>query len=453
MTSTPTPGAALDAPDFFSVEGLAVNAGVGQVERHTLSPVEAHNHIRPFLRDNYHFENAGRVQGFVRILASVNDRNKAWTSDDAQSFLEHIVNGNGVIRIGDVLHFRPVSHYIGQRTGNLSFQRGYFPIFEFMSSDLILKTTLHKNTNHLYTILEHNYEEIQEVMRSCIGGMVGAKTWRDTTPNLPPMLQSDLDGVLVFKSLTTVYLQYLNRFKDAIKQHPDLAGFIQDFASWFNTWAADVCSDPPTFHDTVTNADPATRRLVLNQLREELDRLVSIVDRESGIKKKAHQAPHTGMTPEQRRQAKIMQLKYTYDPPGELRPEGPRHDNDFADISQIRVAPTHDELLCPSAQYLPVFSPDAPHHLSPDSMERHLDIQFRLLREELIAPIRGSIVTIDNDVTTMLQSQGRARRKTEQTKLEQLLAKGGGAYKTSGFDSVFFRVYANAEFCPRRRSR
>ncbi|EKM48784.1 uncharacterized protein PHACADRAFT_202401 [Phanerochaete carnosa HHB-10118-sp] len=86
-------------------------------------------------------------------------------------------------------------------------------------------------------------------------------------------------------------------------------------------------------------------------------------------------------------------------------------------------------------------------------MERHLDIQFRLLREELIAPIRGSIVTIDNDVTTMLQSQGRARRKTEQTKLEQLLTKGGGAYKTSGFDSVFFRVYANAEFCPVKAER
>lgn len=39
--------------------------------------------------------------------------------------------------------------------------------------------------------------------------MIGVKTWKDTTPYLPPMLQSDLDGVLVFKSLTTVYLQYV----------------------------------------------------------------------------------------------------------------------------------------------------------------------------------------------------------------------------------------------------
>ena len=69
-----------DTPDFFSAEGLAVNAGAGNVERHSLTPVEAHNHMRPFMRDNYHFESAARVQGFVRIFASVNDRNKAWVS-------------------------------------------------------------------------------------------------------------------------------------------------------------------------------------------------------------------------------------------------------------------------------------------------------------------------------------------------------------------------------------
>lgn len=47
-------------------------------DRHNLTPSEAHNHIKGFLGDNYHFENASRMQGFVRILASVNDRNKAW---------------------------------------------------------------------------------------------------------------------------------------------------------------------------------------------------------------------------------------------------------------------------------------------------------------------------------------------------------------------------------------
>ena len=61
--------------------------------------------------------------------------------------------------------------------------------------------------------------------------------------------------------------RFLNRFKDSIKNHPDLVEFIQEFAGWFDTWAADVNSSPPAFQDTITSADPATRRLVLNQLR------------------------------------------------------------------------------------------------------------------------------------------------------------------------------------------
>lgn len=90
------------------------------------------------------------------------------------------------------------------------------------------------------------------------------------------------------------------------------------------------------------------------------------------------------LTGEQRSQARIAQLAQTYDPPGALHNNGPRHDNDFEDISEIRIAPTNDELFCPVAPYMPVFSPHAPHHLPAGSMERHLDIQFRLLREELM---------------------------------------------------------------------
>ena len=65
-------------PDFFSTEGLALNNGTIREEHFSLNPSEAHNHLRPFLKDNYHFESPGKIQGFVRILASVNDSNKAW---------------------------------------------------------------------------------------------------------------------------------------------------------------------------------------------------------------------------------------------------------------------------------------------------------------------------------------------------------------------------------------
>lgn len=73
-----------------------------------------------------------------------------------------------------------------------------------------------------------------------------------------------------------------------------------------------------------------------------------------------------------------------YDGPGELREKGPRHDNDLVLIKDIRIAPTHQELMCEDDPYLPPNFPGAPHFLEPTSVERLLDIQFRLLREELM---------------------------------------------------------------------
>jgi hypothetical protein len=65
-------------PDFFSLEGLATNNGSIVDTRHTLSPSEAHNHLKFYLFDNFVFRDAIHVEGFSRILASVNSRNHAW---------------------------------------------------------------------------------------------------------------------------------------------------------------------------------------------------------------------------------------------------------------------------------------------------------------------------------------------------------------------------------------
>jgi hypothetical protein len=65
-------------PDFFSLEGLAVNSGSVLDKQHTLSPSQAHNHLKPYLSDNFVFRNAINTEGFSRILASVNSRNRTW---------------------------------------------------------------------------------------------------------------------------------------------------------------------------------------------------------------------------------------------------------------------------------------------------------------------------------------------------------------------------------------
>jgi len=65
-------------PDFFSPEGLAINNGSIIDSQHNLRPSEVHNHLKPYLLDNFVFRNAIHVEGFSRIFACVNARNRAW---------------------------------------------------------------------------------------------------------------------------------------------------------------------------------------------------------------------------------------------------------------------------------------------------------------------------------------------------------------------------------------
>lgn len=175
----------------------------------------------------------------------------------------------------------------------------------------------------------------------------------------------------------------MNRFKDAVRNNPVTIQLIDDLKTWFEQWSAGVSSNPPTFVDAIVN--PEIRRLTLDHLRHDIERLQEIGRRETeSLKSKATGVSRPRLSPEQRKQALIDRLEALYDPPGRLRIDGPRHGNDFEDIRDVQILPTQSELLCPINPHLPAFFPGARHHKPENSMERHLDIQFRLLREELM---------------------------------------------------------------------
>ena len=230
--------------------------------------------------------------------------------------------------------------------------------------------------------------------------MVSHRTWNDPTPGLPENLQGKLTGVVVFKTISDLVIQYVdtspyplitphilsrvfNRFKTALETYPHLNELVERLTEWFDVWATGVLSNPPTFQDPVTS-DPETCRLTVQTLREPIERLRAIIGREHHVTESRRVVTkRVVISEEEKTQALLMRLEHAYDPPGNLRPEGPRHDNDFANIVEIRICPTSEELMCPIAPCLPVTIPGAPHHLPAGSMERHLDAQFRLLREDL----------------------------------------------------------------------
>jgi hypothetical protein len=179
--------------------------------------------------------------------------------------------------------------------------------------------------------------------------------------------------------------RYLTRFKVAIREYASIPLLVDNISQWFNAWKLGG------FVDGWIPANEHAKAMTIDRLQRQLNNLSSIVRRESAaIARKDGQGSDDnglGISPEEHyrhQKALIGPLEIQYEPAGHLRELGPRHDNDFEDIQMISIPPTQDEMLSPIAPFLPANIPGAPHHLEPGTMERLIDIQFRLLREELL---------------------------------------------------------------------
>ncbi|KAL9108008.1 MAG: hypothetical protein Q9187_008350, partial [Circinaria calcarea] len=83
--------------------------------------------------------------------------------------------------------------------------------------------------------------------------------------------------------------------------------------------------------------------------------------------------------------------------PGELSENGPRHDNDHADIGHIAVMPTAGEIRSNRAEYLPT-TDHTKLHL--EGVAGLLDRQFRLLREDTIGQLRDCVRSVLEQLNT-----------------------------------------------------
>ncbi len=76
------------------------------------------------------------------------------------------------------------------------------------------------------------------------------------------------------------------------------------------------------------------------------------------------------------------------DLPGALSELGPRHDNDHANIFDIKILPTTEEIQSLRLEYLPSSDPTK-HHFP--GLVGLLDRQFRLLREDTVGQLRDAV--------------------------------------------------------------
>ncbi|KAJ7497553.1 hypothetical protein FB451DRAFT_1211927 [Mycena latifolia] len=402
-----------------------------------LSPNETHNHLKKYLHDNFRFDKTYDIYGFLVPLGTLNTSGPQWAPEDGPLLLTSLATGNGLLRIGDVFNWPSVSSRAGSSSSQLSFQRGYLPLLKFYSSEFVVKSTLSHLINALYMRVLDHFDNFGANLNKCMEECMDARSFKD-----PKGLPDEAVGSQLISSLAVVFFEILTRFKNAAATYPNLVTHVRNLQTWTQTWIEGISMSPPTFDDPFKKANSTTRDQIIGHLRAKVDRLVAIVDREQSRIDRSNQqqiAPSFGLS-DNSHEGVIAALNITYEGPGSFRPLGPRHDNDFAEIQDIRIAPTHAELVSRLAPFLPGNFRDAPHHLPAESMERLLDIQFRLLREELTAPLRTSVQLVREDLTRM----------PSKTILSQLIKSRGGKYRghTEGQDQVMFNVYTNVTFSP-----
>jgi hypothetical protein len=178
--------------------------------------------------------------------------------------------------------------------------------------------------------------------------------------------------------------RYISRFHNAAADHPSLREFPLRLTRWLERWSSD--SWTPALSSNERGSD---KNRLANKLKREIEQLSIILGRdETQSTSKGDLSTKTQHFREDVRQSRSEMLialnERAYEPPGELRESGPRHNNDHADIKEIAIVPSMQELTCNLPSYIPATIHDAPHHLPIHSMDRLMDIQFRLLREEFV---------------------------------------------------------------------
>ncbi|KAI0332312.1 P-loop containing nucleoside triphosphate hydrolase protein [Cubamyces sp. BRFM 1775] len=392
----------------------------------TMSPSEALHHLRNrFLRDGYRFRLPTDVYAFTTLLSNASSGNASWD--------------NGLLRIADVLSWAEVAVHPTSRTV-LSFQRGYVPVLRYLSSEYVVKSITSKIVNSLYSLIMEHFDHFSEVVQSCIEYALTTHNSFQESPSLFDL--AGTSGGQVLSCVAQVLFEYLTRFKNAVATHPYLRPLVQMLHEWTDTWVSMVSSDDSTFDDPLSQAPVEARRVLIVRLQELVERLIAIVDRKHRDLERVKQPSRDVLSLCDLTTASegiIAALHHAYQGPGVLRDEGPRHDNDFVNIGDIQIPPTHRELTSALQPFLPANLYGAPHPLPAESMEQLLDIQFRLLREELTASLRASAQAILEDLN--VRDQGK------RTQLDELLKRKGGKYRghAVGQDTVLFNVYTGAQ--------
>ena len=268
---------------------------------------------------------------------------------------------------------REVVRYVAEAMGrklppfqDLEFDKHIAPFMKFLVHDIFTTTCVEKNLLYLIKALYGDGERADRLLTRIID-MLGSITESDNADATATRAQEHC-------LLVCTLLHHVIRYNaDAMSQD----GLRIHHARLL------------VLSDNVQPIQSVTRR-IKNSLSESAAYLFPTLTKP--ISEPAHTTP--SFTPFNQE----TQIDFFIDFPGRLSRSQPRHDNDSHLLPEIRILPTKKEFQSNRPEYLPINDIRASHFM--EGPARLFDIHFRLLREDMIGPMRTAVNAILSHLQT-----------------------------------------------------
>ncbi|CAG8553649.1 12048_t:CDS:2, partial [Funneliformis mosseae] len=335
----------------------------------------------------------------------------------------------------------------GFKKDTASFQSVILPFLALLIRHGVRGSTLERQVNTIYSVV-YTYIDtfFHDNIMKCLDELVRRNSLQDRGDK-EKSLNKDPNIFIpsTFGQPFLILARFLNELLSRIKEasvNDTIHKIVHRLQSALNAWKDSLMTERQSKvqSDDALVSDLEKRRYYFEILNHEMKKLDYVLSdgRKSLIAARSevnntNNTVTSELVVQSREFARMNEFERLYDPPGELSRLGPRHDNDFLEICKISIIPTKDEILASREPSLPSFML-GPSEFLPDGIARLLDMQFRLLREDMLNPIRLGISRFLTDLDN------------NKAKFKKLREEGGRFRYDKGDISGDLNVYPNIRF-------
>ncbi|KAG0361714.1 hypothetical protein BGZ54_008993, partial [Gamsiella multidivaricata] len=339
---------------------------------------------------------------------------------DTSGVLGDLASTSGRARLSEILSM-PMEVDAELMKDVLPFQTVVIPLVGILTRESLCQSTMTTECGLIYsTVYQHRKTFLEEGLLHCMDKLLKTRIlWARISFLSPGSPRQEFSLQRAFLGIVRLVYQLIKRIRDARFEMADIVKRLYEQQT-----------------KCIEASDSSNESRFLNEiLVRDVLRIRNIVAdaQASFLPSVSSSAPTLTAILSRIRGPNLPYLHLMYDPPGTLSRNGPRHDNDHAEIASISIIPTEAELTCSRQPFLPSNGIDAPHHW-PQGWKRQIDIHFRLYREDMLYSFRDSV----NAFFSALEKTAKGN--------EDALLKQKAIDTQSGNSNVNMDVYGGVRF-------